>query len=358
MVAAAYVLHGQADVKTAATAEAKLKQKETAPEPAAKPVEPKVEPEISITFSGDTMFDWQLRPVVEKYGADYPFQYVKPEIEKADYSFVNLESVFTTKTEKVPGQLFWIKSDPAALQAIRNTGYDMVSIGNNHTLDYGTAGLLDTIAGVEAMGLPYVGAGRNDKEAYTAKEVTIKGKKFKFLGFVRFMPDGGWVAGENRPGVAGAYDLDKVVSTIREQKGDADYLIVYIHWGVEKTNQPAAYQKQYTEKMVEAGANAIVGSHPHWLQGFEYYNGVPVAYSLGNFLFPAYVKGHAAETGVLTLKCKGPDISMSFEPYTIRNNQIQPLQGAEKTQMYQYLQSISYDIEFDAAGNMVDKRKH
>ncbi|GAA3321953.1 hypothetical protein GCM10020331_039910 [Ectobacillus funiculus] len=103
-----------------------------------------------------------------------------------------------------------------------------------------------------------------------------------------------------------------------------------MHWGVERTNTPAAYQKEYVAKMTEAGANAIVGSHSHWLQGFEYYNGVPVAYSLGNFLFPDYIKGHSAETGVLTLTFKGKDIKMSFSPYVIRDNQIQPIDGQEK----------------------------
>lgn len=321
------------------------------------PSKPKEDPEITIAFAGDTMFDWQLRPVIQQKGADYPFQHVKKEIESADYSFVNLESAFTTHEQKFPGQLFWIKSDPSTLQAVKNTGFDMVNIGNNHTLDYGQEGLLDTISHLEKLDLPYTGAGKNAEDAYTAKEVTIKGKKFKFLSFVRFMPDTTWVAGENKPGVANGYDIDLVTKTIEEQKKDADYMIVYMHWGVEKTNQPAQYQKDYVQKMVEAGADAIIGSHPHWLQGFEYYNGVPVAYSLGNFLFPDYVNGHSAETGVLTLTFKGDDIKMSFNPYMIRNNQITPLENTEKQEMLQYLQSVSYDVEIDEAGNIKDLRK-
>ncbi|CAG9613610.1 hypothetical protein BACCIP111899_02829 [Bacillus rhizoplanae] len=317
---------------------------------------PKEDPEITLTFSGDTMFDWQLRPVIQSKGADYPFQHVKPEIEKADYSFVNLESAFTTREKKYPGQLFWIKSDPSTLQAIKNTGYDIVNIGNNHTLDYFQDGLLDTIFHVEKIGLPYIGAGKNASDAYTAREVTIKGKKFKFISFVRFMPDSAWVATNDKPGVANGYDLNLVTKTIKEQKKDADYMIVYMHWGVEKTNRPADYQKEYVQKMIEAGANAIVGSHPHWLQGFEYYNKVPVAYSLGNFLFPDYVTGHSAETGVLTIKFKGKDVQMSFNPYMIRNNQVTPLQDTEKQNMLQYLQSISNDVQIDTDGNIIDKR--
>ena len=335
----------------------KVKNKQTEKAKGKEPTKkPKEEPEITLTFSGDTMFDWQLRPVIQSKGADYPFQHVKPEIEKADYSFVNLESAFTTREKKYPGQLFWIKSDPSTLQAIKNTGYDIVNIGNNHTLDYYQDGLLDTISHVEKIGLPYIGAGKNASDAYTARDVTIKGKKFKFISFVRFMPDSAWVATNDKPGIANGYDLNLVTKTIKEQKKDADYMIVYMHWGVEKTNRPADYQKEYVQKMVEAGANAIVGSHPHWLQGFEYYNKVPVAYSLGNFLFPDYVTGHSAETGVLTLKFKGKDVQMSFNPYMIRNNQITPLQDTEKQNMLQYLQSISNNVQIDKDGNIINKR--
>ncbi|MBG9596568.1 capsular biosynthesis protein [Bacillus mycoides] len=314
------------------------------------------DPEITLTFSGDTMFDWQLRPVIEKNGADYPFQHVKEEITKADISFVNLESAFTTREKKVPGQQFWIKSDPSTLQAIKNTGYDIVNIGNNHTLDYGQDGLLDTISHVEKLKLPYTGAGKNAEDAYTARELTVKGKKFKFLSFVRFMPNFNWVVGDNKPGVANGYDLDLVTKTIQEQKKDADYVIVYMHWGVEKSNRPIEYQKQYVPKMVEAGADAIVGSHPHWLQGFEYYNKVPIAYSLGNFLFPNYVNGKSAETGVLTLTFKGKDVQMSFNPYIIRNNQVSPVNEEEKKKALQYLQTVSTDVEIDDTGKIINKR--
>ncbi|MGG2092582.1 CapA family protein [Bacillus sp. S13(2024)] len=335
----------------------KVKNKQTEKAKGKEPTKKlKEDPEITLTFSGDTMFDWQLRPVIQSKGADYPFQHVKPEIEKADYSFVNLESAFTTREKKYPGQLFWIKSDPSTLQAIKNTGYDIVNIGNNHTLDYYQDGLLDTISHVEKIGLPYIGAGKNASDAYTAREVTIKGKKFKFISFVRFMPDSAWVATNDKPGIANGYDLNLVTKTIKEQKKDADYMIVYMHWGVEKTNRPADYQKEYVQKMVEAGANAIVGSHPHWLQGFEYYNKVPVAYSLGNFLFPDYVTGHSAETGVLTIKFKGKNVQMSFNPYMIRNNQITPLQDTEKQNMLQYLQSISNNVQIDKDGNIINKR--
>ncbi|WP_459501323.1 CapA family protein [Bacillus sp. C1] len=316
----------------------------------------KEDPEITLTFSGDTMFDRQLRPVIQKNGAGYPFQHVKDEITKADISFINLESAFTTREKKISGQPFWIKSDPSTLQAIKDTGYDIVNIGNNHTLDYGQDGLLDTISYVEKLKLPYIGAGKNETDAYTAKEITVKGKKVKFLSFVRFMPNFTWIAEKDKPGVANGYDINLVTKTIQEQKKNADYLIVYMHWGVEKSNRPVDYQKQYVPKIVEAGADAIVGSHPPRLQGFEYYNNVPVAYSLGNFLFPNYVKGKGAETGILTLTFKGKNVQMSFNPYIMRNDQISPATPEEKKKTLQYLQTISTNVEIDETGIIKNKQ--
>ena len=130
---------------------------------------------------------------------------------------MNLESAFTTKEKKAPGQLFWIKSDPSTLQAIKNTGYDIVNIGNNHTLDYGQDGLLDTISHVEKLKFPYIGAGKMRKIIYSTRN-DRKGKKFKFLSFVRFMPDSNWVAGENKPGVANGYDLNLVTKQLKNKR--------------------------------------------------------------------------------------------------------------------------------------------
>ncbi|NOU94369.1 CapA family protein [Paenibacillus sp. LMG 31456] len=314
------------------------------------------EPAIDIAFAGDVMFDWSIRDTLQKHGVHYPFEQVKHEILKADFAFMNLETAITDRTDKFPGQLFYIKSDANTLDGIKVAGFDLVSIANNHVLDYKVEGLMDTMKALDEKGIPYVGAGVDAHAAYSSKEVIIKGKKFRFLAFSRFLPSEEWYARENRPGMASGYQLDKVISTITEQKEDADYLIVYLHWGVEKTNTPAKYQKEYVKQMVEAGADSIVGSHPHWLQGFEYYNEKPVAYSLGNFLFPSYVRGHDAETGILHMTFKGKEIKMSFSPYFIKNDQIIKVDEQAKVDRYHYLMSISYDVAIDEAGNIVNQR--
>ena len=171
----------------------------------------------------------------------------------------------------------------------------------------------------------YIGAGRNEEEAYESKEIMIKGKKFRFFTFVRFIPATNWIATKERAGVPNGYDLELVKKTIQDQQGDADYTIVYFHWGVEKQNTPVEYQKEYVRELKKLGVDLIVGSHSHWLQGFEYYEGMPVAYSLGNFLFPPYVKDETAQTGLLSVSFKGDEVTMAFDPHIIVNGQIRPL---------------------------------
>lgn len=316
----------------------------------------KVGEPIEIVFAGDTMFDWELRPILEREGYEYPFTYVKDTVQQADYSFINLESVITTEqTAKDPHQLFWIKSDPEVLEGLKKAGFQMINIGNNHTLDYLRPGLLDTLHYVKKYEFDYIGAGENEEEAYRSKEININGKTFRFFSFVRFFPSANWVATDDQPGVPNGYDLSLVKKTIEEQKEDSDYVIVYFHWGIEKTNMPAEYQKQYVAALKELGVDLIVGSHPHWLQGFAYEDGTAVAYSLGNFLFPPYVQGHTAATGLLKVTFTGDNGQMAFEPYIISNGQIQPLKESEKKRMYTYLQSISFNVDIRDDGQIIEK---
>lgn len=310
---------------------------------------------FTIAFAGDTMFDWDLRPILNEKGYDYPFEYVKKDLQRADYTVANLETSVTELTEKKANQLFWIRSDIRGVEALKNSGVDMVNLANNHVLDYGEEGLIDTIESVEKYDMEYIGAGRSEQEAYKAKVVEINNQKVAFLSFSRFYPSHTWAAEGNEPGVTNGYNLDLVIQKIKEQqeKVDTDYLVVNFHWGIEKTNTPAQYQRDYVKRIVEeTETDAIVGAHPHWVQGFEFYQGVPVAYSLGNFLFPDYVSGHAAETGVYNLTFDDGDITADFIPYEIKNNQILPLEGEQKQAMYQYLDEISINASVDEQGRI------
>lgn len=150
------------------------------------------------------------------------------------------------------------------------------------------------------------------------------------------------VATTTKPGLANGYDLSLIQNTIEKEKLGSDYLFVYIHWGVETKRSPEAFQRDWAKTMIDSGADGVIGSHPHVLQGFEYYNGKPIAYSLGNFLFPNYVKGDKAQTGILHLDIQNNHIEMSFVPFKILQDQILVQNAQEKQVVWNELQGLSY----------------
>jgi poly-gamma-glutamate capsule biosynthesis protein CapA/YwtB (metallophosphatase superfamily) len=309
--------------------------------------QPLLQEPITILYAGDAMFDWSVKEAISKHGPDFPFVHVKEEVMKSDFAFVNLESAVTLENDKDSNQIYNFKSNPESLIGLKNAGFDMVSVANNHSMDFLQKGFLDTLDNLEKAGLLYVGGGLNAKEAYSAKSIILKGKKVKFLAFSRFIPTGDWFAGTNKPGIAQAYDRKPVLDAIAHEREGADYVLTYIHWGVEMKNQPEKWQRDFARQMIDAGADAIVGSHVHVLQGFEFYKGKPIAYSIGNFLFPDYVSGPKADTGLLYLTLNGDRIDMSFHPYYIEKNQIVPKGETYVKKQQTYLESISYGVTLD-----------
>lgn len=315
-------------------------------EKAKKIVEDKPYEPIEIIFVGDVMFEWSLKETLKRKGVDYPFEQIKERIKEVDFAVVNLETAITIGTEAYPKK-YNFKSEPETLNGLLNAGFDLVSLANNHTMDFGEKGLIDTMKNLEEYNLPYIGSGLNKEEAYMGHEVVIQGKKIKFLAFSRVLPTVEWYATDNKPGIASGYQEDYVTSVIEKEKQEegTDIVFVYIHWGVERNKYPEDYQRKYARKMIEAGADAVVGAHPHVLQGFEFYNGKPIAYSLGNFLFPNYVSGHSAETGLLSLIIEeNNQIRMEFEPFYIHNDQIVDKGIEYQNKILNYLEGISYDV--------------
>ncbi|MBU8905058.1 CapA family protein [Desertibacillus haloalkaliphilus] len=283
-------------------------------------VEEPIEP-IEIIFAGDLMMSGSIEYAVQEFSVDYPFEFVKEEVQNADFAVVNLETAVTERTDAFPKQ-FAFKMPPHFLEGVKNAGFDMVSLANNHTMDFKEAGLVDTIEHLQDYEIAHIGAGRNKKEAYAANVIEINDESVAFLGFSRVLPDVSWYAGPDKPGIASGYQLDRMERIIAETAAEADYVLVYIHWGSELAEEPEPYQIEYAEVMINAGADAIVGTHPHVLQPIEEYNGKPIAYSLGNFLFPDYVSGPTAETGLLKLILDDGDINVEFSEYLIEGNQV------------------------------------
>jgi len=249
---------------------------------------------------------------------------VRALISAADVAFVNFEGPLTDR--RAPSDtVAWVRGDPALAQDVAATGIVVASLANNHAADFGTDGLFDTIAALEGAGVRTVGAGTNLDQALMPSIVHANGLRVAFLGFACTLPNG-CAAGDQRPGVApirvlsrfvidpvvleqnpgmgpyvetvaSAEDVDQAASAIALANESADVVVVAIHWGVPDGWAPsyqselASYQRPLGHRLIDAGADAVIGHHPHVLHGIEIYRGRPVFYSLGNFLFHSLVSG-------------------------------------------------------------------
>jgi poly-gamma-glutamate capsule biosynthesis protein CapA/YwtB (metallophosphatase superfamily) len=221
------------------------------------------------------------------------FEKVKAALNGGDLSVVNLECPFTARGEKIPKN-FNFRASPQLVAALLSANVGAVSLANNHLMDYGPEGLFDTLDALDAAKIPHFGAGRTLAEARAPAILERGGVKIAFLGYF-FLGDHNIeplevIATAQKPGVAGDHqDASAMEKMVREDiaaaKARADLVIPFFHWGREGKHVPEPYQVSLAHAAVEAGAAAVLGSHPHVLQGFELYRGVPIAYSLGNFVF-------------------------------------------------------------------------
>jgi poly-gamma-glutamate synthesis protein (capsule biosynthesis protein) len=262
--------------------------------PPARPITLVVGGDVTLGHNHQKYFDEQVakgrsREEMLAYG----FKEVRALGDAADLFVVNLECPFTEGGEKLPKN-FNFRARPDLVGALAAGGVDVVSLANNHLMDYGAQGLVDTLATLEQARIPYFGAGRNLAEARKPAILTVEGVRVAFLGYFflgeRNIEPPEVYATESTPGVAGHFsDVDAMERMLREDilaaKGQADVVLPFFHWGREGTYTPEPYQVRLAHAAIEAGASGVLGSHPHVLQAMELYQGAPVVYSLGNFVF-------------------------------------------------------------------------
>ena len=209
-----------------------------------------------------------------------------PSFRECDLAIANLEGPLELGGQAVKGKCC-LRSDPGWARVIREAGINMVTLANNHSMDYGEHGLFYTIRTLESEGIEYVGAGKNIKEAYAPKILSIKGKRLAFLGRTSVIVSSKSYAEANQPGVA-FLDLNETKQSIKQYKESADFVILLIHWGLEDYLYPSPEQRELAKQCIDAGADLILGHHPHVLQGIERMGNGLVADSLGNFLMDEF----------------------------------------------------------------------
>ena len=236
--------------------------------------------EVTLIFAGDIYLSSY---VLNNYNSSGIYGVVSEplltEMQQGDITIANQEFPFSLGGTKAPDKQFNFRVDPMYTKIFSEMGIDLVGLANNHALDYGTEALTDTFTALKTAGIAYVGAGDDLAHAMQPSIIQAGQRSFGFLAASRIIPEISWNVENQQPGMLCTYDSALLCQAIQETKQQCDFLTVYVHWGIEKSSMPEEYQKQLAYQYIDAGADLVIGSHPHVLQGIEYYNGKPASRS-------------------------------------------------------------------------------
>ncbi len=223
---------------------------------------------------------------LKQYGSDYPFREIQSMLQEHDIIFANLEAPFADSGDVVEGKSFTFKVPTRHVDGLRRAGFNVLSLANNHILDYGQAGLEQTLRALDSAKIKHTGAGLTHEQAWLPAQLQTRAGKVVVLAFSMTFPKEFW-ATDSSGGTAYPYE-NLLRSTLDSLKNSADFILLSFHWGREKSTVPKQYQRFFAHLAIDHGADLIIGHHPHVLQGFEIYKGKLIAYSLGNLAFSAY----------------------------------------------------------------------
>ncbi|HEY5683473.1 MAG TPA: CapA family protein [Sulfuricaulis sp.] len=300
--------------------------------------------EIRIAAVGDIMLGGTAAPELRNFGYDYPFEQTQGILKQAQIVFGNLEGPLTDAGAPATNKQYVFRSPPEKVApALARAGFNVVSLANNHTLDYGPEGLADTRAALDRAGIGYVGAGRNLAEARRPLYMVVDGVTIAFLAYSLTFPEEFW-AGPDSPGTAFGHERF-VRADVKAAREKADIVVVSFHWGQEGKTELRDYQVQLGHAAIEAGASAVLGHHPHILQGVERYQHGVILYSLGNFAFGSY-SNTATRSAIALLTFRDARWqTLRLFPLNVKNAEVvfQPrtLAGQEAARVVGHLQQLS-----------------
>lgn len=319
------------------------------------PAEKREDSELSLAFAGDILFDDNYSPMValkkrENGIFDCISEKLMNEMHSADILMVNNEFPYSNRGTPTEGKTYTFRANPENANYLIDMGVDIVSLANNHAYDYGEDALVDTFDTLNALAMPYVGAGKNLEEAmkpiyFSAGDLTVA--YIAATQIERLANPDTKEATENGAGVFRCLYPEKLYELITETKEKADFVIVYVHWGTENTETPDWAQLEQAKGMAEAGADLIVGDHPHCLQGIDVIGETPVIYSLGNFWF----NSKEMRTGLITMSIDMEGIKdFRFIPAYQKECRTTFSEGTQKEETLQYLRSLSPNVTIDSEG--------
>lgn len=305
---------------------------------------------VTLLFGGDIYLSSHVLNAYDKAGGigGVLDEGLRIEISSADIFMANEEFPFSDGGTPVDDKEYTFRLPVERVSVMKEIGPDIVALANNHTLDYGPDALLDTCRTLDQAGILHVGAGQDLAAAKAPVIIERKGKRIGFLAASRVIPSSGWNAGSSRPGLLTTYDPAILLEEIEALRGECDYLVVYVHWGIERQTEPEAYQRALAKQYIDAGADLVVGSHPHVLQGIEYYKDKPIVYSLGNFVFGSSIP----RTALLKVELSEdmPGGRLSLIPAVSSAGFTRMLGESGRPNFFQYMEGLSFGVSIDSQG--------
>lgn len=291
--------------------------------------------EVTLLFVGDVMLARGVQTQMRKRNDfSYPFRRIAPTLRDADFVFGNLEGPISSRGAN-QGSEYSFRADPRAVRGLKFAGFDAMSLANNHIWDFGVPAFLDTIDILKGKGIRAVGAGRDVEEANEPAILEIPWKyngnameilRVAIFAYTNLYPSG-LVAGEDSPGVSD-FQLERIRKDIRAIRNQVDLVVVSYHWGEEYVSEPNEERRLLARAIIDAGADLIIGHHPHVTQKLEKYKKGWIAYSLGNFVFDQNFSEETMKGEMLRVILRGGKISRvdkvpvriseTFQPYVIQ----------------------------------------
>ena len=308
------------------------------------------DPAVTLMFGGDVTLSRQVK---RRLGGDWSAALAQfPEARSVDLAMVNLENPITDATTKRSGKRFNFKAEPESVEALQAGGIDIVTLANNHTMDYNRSGLADTLTALDRAEIHAIGAGNDITEARRPKIIEVKGQRIAYFGYY----NAHWHAADRDQAGTNPRDNETLAADIRAVRDQVDWVVVNFHWGEELARYPAPYQREIGRRAIDAGADLVVGHHPHVLQGAEVYKDRAIVYSLGNFIFGGNSRS-SYDTAVLKVALKDQQMKLEFVPVRVRNYQPRLAKGDRAREILQELTYISRRFDRPLTSPMVLDRR-
>jgi poly-gamma-glutamate synthesis protein (capsule biosynthesis protein) len=316
---------------------------------------------ITLNFVGDILLASRIQELIDAEGPLAPWLGVKDLLQSADFTIGNLECAVGTTGFPMPDKQWTFRASPETLQGLRDAGVDAVSLANNHTLDFGAECLLETIEHVKNCGIIPIGAGPDEASAREPVILEKNGIRIALFATSMVIPVWEWAAEGDRPGLAVDYSMwnHNIVARIEAIRPDVDYIVVYLHWGEERTTEPEDWVLRMENVLREAGADIIIGSHPHVLRGLRFDGKSLTAFSLGNFIFATRLDSPACQIGaVLSITLSKRAIEeVVIHPTEIVWGKTFVMEGQAKQEVLATLGQLSqpFDTDVIASGQVLER---